>query len=109
MQDFLSFFRFFLVNQKKSSIFAASIKTGRDGGIGRHPRLKILCPAMDVPVRPRLAVRRLFDPIGQRAFFLNNIPIPKLIGQFLFHGEPQRLDRYYQPVCPKDCKWMYYL
>ena len=32
----------------------------RDVGIGRQERLKIFCPVMGVPVRPRLAVQNTF-------------------------------------------------
>ena len=49
--------RFFLRISKKSSTFAADFeKYRRDVGIGRQERLKIFCPVMGVPVRPRLAV-----------------------------------------------------
>ena len=56
---------------KKSSTFAAdfeksdlfivgSVQNCRDVGIGRQERLKIFCPVMGVPVRPRLAVQNTF-------------------------------------------------
>ena len=36
----------------------------RDVGIGRQERLKIFCPVMGVPVRPRLAVRKIARTSG---------------------------------------------
>ena len=43
---------------------------GRHGGIGRHEGLKIPCPVMGVPVRPRLAVPHCSSSIKGAAFFV---------------------------------------
>lgn len=61
--------------------------TCRDGGIGRRPGLKILCQAIDVPVRFRFPATASFF---KGAFFLN---FKHFTGDFMeFHS--------YSPICP---------
>ena len=55
------FTKFLAYVKKKQYLCSRFLQNGqldrRDVGIGRQERLKIFCPVMGVPVRPRLAVR----------------------------------------------------